>query len=129
MITAQVFQEMTVQQLNAVAQACGFATHIDDEGELWVQVAGQVTAVGLSKDRGRVLFIKVAPNPATAAQVSSFVRETGSWCASYITDKGHPTIARWFFARGATREHVAEELFVWETYVSEFFKRFGRQST
>lgn len=124
MITAQVFQDISVQQMNAIAQACGFGTHVDGDGDLWINVAGGSTIVGLVNDPGRGFFMTSLKQPVTPAHANGYHKRGAGWCSVHVND-GRVTLVRWFVAFGATRDHMAQELFFWEAYVKQFYAYFG----
>jgi hypothetical protein len=125
MITAQVFQDITVQQMASIAQACGFATQIDKDGDLWINIAGDATIVGFSADRKRVFFLTSLRRTVTPAHANGFYKRHTAWCSLQVSDDSRPVMIRWFFAQGTTRDHVAQEMFFWEHKVREFFSYFG----
>jgi len=126
MISAQVYSEISVAQLESIARACGFETQPNEgKDSFWMVVHGDKSLVGPSAKRTHILFLTLTGAAASLERINRFNASNALWCPVYQDlDDRNPVLMRWHIARGATRDNIAEMMFIWEHYVGIFLREF-----
>jgi hypothetical protein len=130
MITASVYETITVAEFMRVAAAVGMPTRVHHQGGrefIMLMVADRTTLVLIGQGGDILTFIDIWTNgKSNANRTNEFNHRNGSWCQVYVDEDSDPVLAMAVDVEGVTRDHLATRLLIWQLFVKNFAAFFGR---